>query len=68
MSVAQHLYETGFITYHRTDSVNLSEFSLQAAKTYIINIYGENYWPGSPRAFMTKSKSAQEAHEAISPT
>ena len=68
MSVAQHLYETGFITYHRTDSVNLSEFSLQAAKTYIINIYGENYWPGSPRAFMTKSKSAQEAHEAIRPT
>lgn len=68
MSVAQHLYETGFITYHRTDSVNLSEFSLQAAKTYITNTYGENYWPGSPRVFKAKSKGAQEAHEAIRPT
>ncbi len=68
MSVAQHLYETGFITYHRTDSVNLSEFSLQAAKTYITNAYGEAYWPGSSRIFTTKSKGAQEAHEAIRPT
>ena len=68
MSVAQHLYETGFITYHRTDSVNLSEFSLQAAKTYITSTYGENYWPGSSRIFKGKSKGAQEAHEAIRPT
>ena len=67
MSVAQHLYETGFITYHRTDSVNLSEFSLQAAQTYIINTYGQNYWPGSSRVFKGKSKGAQEAHEAIRP-
>lgn len=68
MSVAQHLYETGFITYHRTDSLNLSEFSLQAAKTYILNSYGKQYWAGSPRVFRSKSKGAQEAHEAIRPT
>jgi DNA topoisomerase I len=68
MSVAQHLYETGFITYHRTDSVNLSAFSLQAAKIHITNTYGKEYWPGSPRIFKGKSKGAQEAHEAIRPT
>ena len=68
MSVAQHLYETGFITYHRTDSVNLSTFSLQAAQTYITNTYGKDYWPGSPRVFKGRAKGAQEAHEAIRPT
>lgn len=68
MSVAQKLYETGKITYHRTDSLNLSELSLFAAKEFIIKNYGENYWAGYLRKFKTKSKSAQEAHEAIRPT
>ena len=68
MSLAQQLYEMGLITYHRTDSLNLSEYSLGLAKEYIIKTYGNSYWPGSPRRFKTKSKGAQEAHEAIRPT
>lgn len=65
MSIAQALYEQGYITYHRTDSVNLSEQSLEAAKTYIEKEFGANYY--SARTFKTKSKGAQEAHEAIRP-
>jgi len=68
MSVAQQLYEMGFITYHRTDSLNLSQFSLNVAKEYISKEYGKEYWPGFSRIFKTKSKLAQEAHEAIRPT
>ncbi|MFA5355652.1 MAG: type I DNA topoisomerase [Candidatus Paceibacterota bacterium] len=68
MSLAQKLYENGFITYHRTDSLNLSEQSLFAAKDFIIKEYGEKYWEGFPRRFKTKSKGAQEAHEAIRPS
>jgi len=68
MGVAQSLYERGFITYHRTDSLNLAESSLSAAKQFITENYGKNYWPGFIRRFKTKSKGAQEAHEAIRPT
>ncbi len=67
MSIAQNLYERGFITYHRTDSLNLSDLSLFAAKKFIIKKYGENYWAGFLRKYKTKSKGAQEAHEAIRP-
>ena len=68
MMVAQKLYEKGYITYHRTDSLNLSEQSQQQAKQFIVDSFGNNYWPGFTRNFKTKSKSAQEAHEAIRPT
>jgi DNA topoisomerase-1 len=66
MAIAQALYEHGYITYHRTDSVNLSEQSLALAKQYIEKEFGAQYY--SARAFKTKSKGAQEAHEAIRPT
>jgi len=68
MRLAQNLYERGLITYHRTDSLNLSDLSLFAAKKFIIKNYGENYWAGYLRRYKTKSKGAQEAHEAIRPT
>jgi len=68
MRTAQELYERGFITYHRTDSLNLSELSLEMAKKFILENIGEKYWPGYPKKYKTKSKSAQEAHEAIRPT
>ena len=66
MMVAQKLYESGKITYMRTDSVNLSNDALLAAQTAIKNSYGENY--SKRRTFSTKAKGAQEAHEAIRPT
>lgn len=66
MSVAQRLYESGKITYMRTDSVNLSETARNEAKAEIESAYGSNY--SKPRNFSTKSKGAQEAHEAIRPT
>jgi len=66
MMVAQHLYESGYITYMRTDSVNLSNLALGAAKQSITATYGENYYKF--RKYQTKSKGAQEAHEAIRPT
>jgi DNA topoisomerase-1 len=68
MRTAQQLYETGLITYHRTDSFNLSDLSLFAVKSFITKSYGEKYWPGFLRRYKTKSKGAQEAHEAIRPT
>lgn len=68
MQLAQKLYEEGYITYHRTDSVNLSEKFLGEARGYIATTYGKNYVPDVPRIFQTKSKVAQEAHEAIRPT
>ncbi len=68
MSLAQRLYEEGFITYHRTDSYNLSADFTKAAKGYIEKNFGEKYLPASPRVYQTKSKNAQEAHEAIRPT
>ena len=67
MSIAQKLYEQGFITYHRTDSLNLSEMSLLAAKDFISNTYGKDFWAGKIVKYKTKSNSAQEAHEAIRP-
>ncbi|HTN21527.1 MAG TPA: type I DNA topoisomerase [Pelobium sp.] len=66
MTVAQKLYETGKITYMRTDSVNLSETAIQGAAQEIKSAYGEKYL--EPRKFKTKSAGAQEAHEAIRPT
>ncbi len=66
MLLAQRLYEAGKITYMRTDSVNLSDFALDAAKQTIQQDYGNQYL--QKRQFKTKSKSAQEAHEAIRPT
>ncbi len=66
MQVAQRLYEAGLITYMRTDSVNLSKDALGAAQAEIISSYGKEF--SKPRNFTTKSKGAQEAHEAIRPT
>ena len=77
MRLAQQLYEgvklgkegmTGLITYMRTDSFNLSEQFLQEANAYVHQTFGEEYALGKPRVFKTKSKGAQEAHEAIRPT
>lgn len=67
MGLAQHLYEKGFITYHRTDSLNLAESALFAAKKFITENYGDNYWVGVLKKYKTKAKGAQEAHEAIRP-
>ena len=68
MQIAQQLYETGLITYHRTDSFNLSDLSLFAAKKFITENYGKKYWAGFLRKYKTKTLGAQEAHEAIRPT
>ena len=68
MSLAQRLYEKGLITYHRTDSVFLSAKFLSMARNFIKKLYGEKYALEKPRYFKTKSKLAQEAHEAIRPT
>jgi DNA topoisomerase-1 len=68
MSAAQKLYEEGHITYMRTDSFNLSPESLISAKRIIQKEFGNEYALSSPRFFKTKSKGAQEAHEAIRPT
>lgn len=68
MRLAQDLYERGFITYHRTDSFNLSTQFVFRAKEYIEDTFGEDYSLAKPRGFKTKSKMAQEAHEAIRPT
>jgi len=77
MMIAQQLYEgvelgaagsVGLITYMRTDSLNLSENSLVAAEKYITEKFGKGYFAGAPRRFKTKSKGAQEAHEAIRPS
>ena len=68
MRIAQQLYEKGFITYHRTDSLNLSDLSLFGAKKYIIENYGKGYWAGFFKKYKTKAKGAQEAHEAIRPS
>ncbi len=66
MTVAQRLYESGYISYMRTDSVNLSQEAVQAASAEIASNYGQNYV--KTRVYKTKSQSAQEAHEAIRPT
>lgn len=66
MTVAQKLYEAGIITYMRTDSVNLSQTAINGAKNVILNDFGEKYL--NSKNYTTKSKGAQEAHEAIRPT
>ena len=67
MRIAQKLYENGHITYMRTDSVNLSDQAIDAARMRIRDLYGESYLNDQPRRYRTKSKGAQEAHEAIRP-
>ncbi|PIE82642.1 MAG: DNA topoisomerase I [Cardiobacteriales bacterium] len=68
MRVAQRLYEEGYITYMRTDSVNLASEAVSTLRSLIGEQYGQEYLPVKPRVFKTKSKNAQEAHEAIRPT
>ncbi len=67
MSVAQSLYENGYITYMRTDSPSLSAQAISAARTQAVALYGDGAVPQAPRLYSGKSKSAQEAHEAIRP-
>lgn len=66
MTIAQQLYESGLITYMRTDSVNLSQLAIGTIKSEVESLFGEEY--SKPRQFATKTKGAQEAHEAIRPT
>ena len=66
MSVAQRLYESGHITYMRTDSVNLSNLAIDEAKKQVVKNFGEAY--ANPKNFSTKAKGAQQAHEAVRPT
>jgi len=68
MQTAQRLYENGHITYMRTDSVNLSETAVAAARQQARQLYGPEYVPEAPRRYTSKSKNAQEAHEAIRPS
>jgi DNA topoisomerase-1 len=67
MSVAQDLYEGGWITYMRTDSVTLSDTAIAAARAQVLALYGPSYLPAKPRVYASKVKNAQEAHEAIRP-
>ncbi|MBM3743484.1 MAG: type I DNA topoisomerase [Actinobacteria bacterium] len=67
MRIAQSLYEGGYITYMRTDSVNLSDTAIKAARASAKSLYGADHLPDSPRVYEGKSKNAQEAHEAIRP-
>ena len=67
MRVAQSLYEHGHITYMRTDSVNLSQQAIDAARRRVVELYGEQYLHEKPRRYAAKTKNAQEAHEAIRP-
>ncbi|MGH9223668.1 MAG: type I DNA topoisomerase [Acidimicrobiales bacterium] len=67
MSVAQKLYENGFITYMRTDSTTLSETAIAAARQQAAQLYGPDYVPAQPRRYEKKVRNAQEAHEAIRP-
>jgi DNA topoisomerase-1 len=68
MSVAQRLYEKGYITYMRTDSTALSTQAVQAAREQAVALYGDRAVPANPRTYASKSKNAQEAHEAIRPS
>lgn len=68
MSLAQKLYEEGYITYHRTDSVTLSPVAVNQIRDFIKSEFGEKYVPVSNRVYSAKQKSAQEAHEGIRPT
>ena len=68
MATAQKLYEQGLITYMRTDATNLSVDAVNAIREYIAKSYGDKFVPNAPNVYVTKSKNAQEAHEAIRPT
>lgn len=68
MRIAQGLYESGYITYMRTDSVNLSKEAVESIRKYISSKWGANHLPDGVRVYKTKAKNAQEAHEAIRPT
>ncbi|MBO4480443.1 MAG: type I DNA topoisomerase [Alphaproteobacteria bacterium] len=68
MTVAQKLYENGFITYMRTDATNLSNEAVSEIRAFIEKTYGNTFLPKTPNVYITKSKNAQEAHEAIRPT
>lgn len=68
MSTAQKLYEQGLITYMRTDATNLSADAVNEIRDYITKTYGDSFVPKTPNIYVTKSKNAQEAHEAIRPT
>ena len=68
MATAQKLYENGFITYMRTDATNLSVEAVSEIREYISKEYGDKFVPKTPNIYVTKSKNAQEAHEAIRPT
>jgi DNA topoisomerase-1 len=68
MSVAQRLYEKGYITYMRTDSTSLSKQAITAAREQAVSLYGDRAVPANPRTHASKSKNAQEAHEAIRPS
>jgi len=68
MQIAQRLYENGFITYMRTDSVTLSPAAIEAARDQARELFGAEYVPDAPRAYTSKVKNAQEAHEAIRPS
>ncbi|MGC2241438.1 MAG: type I DNA topoisomerase [Acidimicrobiia bacterium] len=68
MSVAQRLYENGYITYMRTDSTSISEAAMASARSQITKLYGKEYLSPSPRVYKSKVKGAQEAHEAIRPS
>lgn len=68
MATAQKLYEQGLITYMRTDATNLSVDAVNAIREYIVKSYGDKFVPNAPNVYVTKSKNAQEAHEAIRPT
>jgi DNA topoisomerase-1 len=68
MQTAQRLYENGYITYMRTDSTNLSETAIAAARSQARDLYGPEYVPDQPRTYAKKVKNAQEAHEAIRPS
>ncbi|UWR57262.1 type I DNA topoisomerase [Phaeobacter inhibens] len=68
MNAAQRLYEAGYITYMRTDGIDMAPEAVQEARAEIANRYGAEYVPGSPRIYKNKAKNAQEAHECIRPT
>jgi DNA topoisomerase I len=68
MMSAQKLFEHGFITYHRTDSLNLAPEFISTTRSFIQTNFGKNYLPDTPNLYKTKEKNAQEAHEAIRPT
>ncbi|MBV1862945.1 MAG: type I DNA topoisomerase [Rhodobacteraceae bacterium] len=68
MSTAQRLYEAGYITYMRTDGIDMAPEAVAAARATITSRYGKEYVPASPRVYKNKAKNAQEAHEAIRPT